>query len=125
MVLVASSTQSCVGRVAGALKLHAGAVFDTELRADLPLDICRAPATRPSRIASTRQPAPRAISSCSSPNGPAQISTRCASPFSKGDLLKATLQGDPVKYWPHWTAVLEEKDTGSTLCGRFLDLCPG
>ncbi len=33
-------------------------------------------------------------------------------PFSKGDLLKATLQGDPVKYWPHWTAVLEEKGTG-------------
>jgi hypothetical protein len=22
-------------------------------------------------------------------------------PFSKGDLLKATLEGDPVKYWPH------------------------
>jgi hypothetical protein len=33
-------------------------------------------------------------------------------PFSKGDLLKATLQGDPVKYWPHWTAVIEEKGTG-------------
>jgi hypothetical protein len=33
-------------------------------------------------------------------------------PFSKGDLLKATLQGDPVKYWPHWTAVLKEKKTG-------------
>lgn len=33
-------------------------------------------------------------------------------PFSKGDLLKATLQGDPVKYWPHWTAVIEEKATG-------------
>lgn len=33
-------------------------------------------------------------------------------PFSKGDLLKATLQGDPVKYWPHWTAVLAEKKTG-------------
>jgi len=25
--------------------------------------------------------------------------------MTKGDLLKATLQGDPVKYWPHWTAV--------------------
>jgi hypothetical protein len=33
-------------------------------------------------------------------------------PFSKGDLLKATLQGDPVKYWPHWTAVIKEKKTG-------------
>jgi hypothetical protein len=33
-------------------------------------------------------------------------------PFSKGDLLKATMQGDPVKYWPHWTAVLEETKTG-------------
>ena len=33
-------------------------------------------------------------------------------PFSKGDLLKATLQGDPVKYWPHWTAVIEEKANG-------------
>jgi hypothetical protein len=33
-------------------------------------------------------------------------------PFSKGDLLKATLEGDPVKYWPHWTAVLEETKTG-------------
>jgi hypothetical protein len=33
-------------------------------------------------------------------------------PFSKGDLLRATLQGDPVKYWPHWTAVLEETKTG-------------
>jgi hypothetical protein len=33
-------------------------------------------------------------------------------PFSKGDLLKATLQGDPVKYWPHWTAVIQEKKTG-------------
>ena len=33
-------------------------------------------------------------------------------PFTKGDLLKGVLQGDPVKYWPHWTAVLEEKKTG-------------
>jgi hypothetical protein len=33
-------------------------------------------------------------------------------PFSKGDLLKATLEGDPVKYWPHWTAVIHEKKTG-------------
>jgi len=33
-------------------------------------------------------------------------------PFSKGDLLKATLQGDPVRYWPHWTAVIQEKKTG-------------
>jgi hypothetical protein len=33
-------------------------------------------------------------------------------PFSKGDLLKATLQGDPVKYWPHWTAVIIENKTG-------------
>ena len=35
-----------------------------------------------------------------------------AIPLSKGDLLKATLQGDPVKYWPHWTAVIQEKKTG-------------
>ncbi len=37
-----------------------------------------------------------------------------ATPMSsaKGDLLKATLQGDPVKYWPHWTAVIQEKSTG-------------
>jgi hypothetical protein len=33
-------------------------------------------------------------------------------PFSKGDLLKATLQGDPIKYWPHWTAVIEETKSG-------------
>jgi hypothetical protein len=33
-------------------------------------------------------------------------------PMTKGNLLKATLQGDPVKYWPHWTAVIEEKKTG-------------
>jgi hypothetical protein len=33
-------------------------------------------------------------------------------PMTKGDLLKATLQGDPVKYWPHWTAVIQEKATG-------------
>ncbi|MGB2931674.1 MAG: hypothetical protein WBE08_01590 [Methyloceanibacter sp.] len=33
-------------------------------------------------------------------------------PFSKGNLLKATLEGDPVKYWPHWTAVLAENKTG-------------
>jgi hypothetical protein len=33
-------------------------------------------------------------------------------PFSKGDLLKATLQGDPVKYWPHWTAVIKETKSG-------------
>jgi hypothetical protein len=33
-------------------------------------------------------------------------------PFSKGDLLKGALQGDPIKYWPHWTAVLAEKKTG-------------
>lgn len=33
-------------------------------------------------------------------------------PFSKGDLLKATMEGDPVKYWPHWTAVIEETKTG-------------
>ena len=33
-------------------------------------------------------------------------------PMTKGDLLKATLQGDPVKYWPHWTAVIQEKKTG-------------
>ena len=26
--------------------------------------------------------------------------------------MKATLQGDPVKYWPHWTAVIQEKKTG-------------
>ena len=39
-------------------------------------------------------------------------------PFSKGDLLKATLQGDPVKYWPHWTAVIIEK-------ARNMRLIPG
>jgi hypothetical protein len=33
-------------------------------------------------------------------------------PFSKGNLLKATLEGDPVKYWPHWTAVIKEKKSG-------------
>jgi hypothetical protein len=33
-------------------------------------------------------------------------------PFSKGDLLKGALQGDPIKYWPHWTAVLAEKKSG-------------
>lgn len=33
-------------------------------------------------------------------------------PISKGNLLKGTLQGSPVKYWPHWTAVLKEKETG-------------
>jgi hypothetical protein len=33
-------------------------------------------------------------------------------PFSKGDLLKGAMQGDPIKYWPHWTAVLAEKKTG-------------
>ncbi len=33
-------------------------------------------------------------------------------PFSKGDLLKGTMQGDPIKYWPHWTAVLAEKKSG-------------
>ena len=35
-----------------------------------------------------------------------------AIPFSKGDLLKGTLQGDPIKYWPHWTAVIQETKTG-------------
>jgi hypothetical protein len=33
-------------------------------------------------------------------------------PFSKGDLLRATLEGDPIKYWPHWTAVIKETKTG-------------
>jgi hypothetical protein len=33
-------------------------------------------------------------------------------PFSKEALLKGILQGDPIKYWPHWTAVIEEKGTG-------------
>jgi hypothetical protein len=33
-------------------------------------------------------------------------------PISKGNLLKATLQGNPVKYWPHWTAVLKDKKSG-------------
>ncbi|HLC09486.1 MAG TPA: hypothetical protein VJK06_09410 [Methyloceanibacter sp.] len=33
-------------------------------------------------------------------------------PFSKGDLLKGALQGDPIKYWPHWTAVIQETKTG-------------
>ena len=43
-------------------------------------------------------------------------------PMTKGDLLKATLQGDPVKYWPHWTAVIQEKSTGQRIRSRFLDL---
>jgi hypothetical protein len=30
-------------------------------------------------------------------------------PISKGNLLKGALQGDPVKYWPHWTAILKDK----------------
>ena len=46
-------------------------------------------------------------------------------PMTKGDLLKATLQGDPVKYWPHWTAVIQEKKTGQRFAGRFLDLSEG
>ena len=33
-------------------------------------------------------------------------------PFSKGNVLKGALQGDPVKYWPHWTAVLKDKKDG-------------
>ncbi len=33
-------------------------------------------------------------------------------PISKGNIFKGALQGDPVKYWPHWTAVLKEKGTG-------------
>jgi len=33
-------------------------------------------------------------------------------PFSKGNLLKGILQGNAVKYWPHWAAVLVEKETG-------------
>ena len=43
-------------------------------------------------------------------------------PFSKGDLLKATMQGDPVKYWPHWTAVLEETKIRSEIRRGLLDL---
>jgi len=35
-------------------------------------------------------------------------------PFSKEALIWATLHGDPVKYWPHWTAVIQEKATGQT-----------
>ena len=33
-------------------------------------------------------------------------------PFSKEALIWATLHGDPVKYWPHWTPVIQEKATG-------------
>jgi len=33
-------------------------------------------------------------------------------PMSKGNLLKGAMQGDPVKYWPHWTAVLRDKSDG-------------
>jgi hypothetical protein len=33
-------------------------------------------------------------------------------PISKGNLLKGTFKGNPVKYWPHWTAILKEKETG-------------
>jgi hypothetical protein len=31
---------------------------------------------------------------------------------SKEDLLKGFAQLDPVKYWPHWSAILQEKATG-------------
>ena len=41
-------------------------------------------------------------------------------PFSKEALLKATLEGDPVKYWPHWTAVIQE-----TKIGRDMPSIPG
>jgi len=33
-------------------------------------------------------------------------------PFAKGNVLKGAFQGNPVKFWPHWTAVLEENKTG-------------
>ena len=33
-------------------------------------------------------------------------------PMVKGDLLRGALRGTPVAYWPHWTAVLEEKGGG-------------
>lgn len=33
-------------------------------------------------------------------------------PVSKGKMLRGALEGNPVKYWPHWTAVLKENATG-------------
>ena len=33
-------------------------------------------------------------------------------PMAKGNLLRGTLRGTPVAYWPHWTAVLKENDDG-------------
>ena len=33
-------------------------------------------------------------------------------PVSKGKMLRGFAEGNPVKYWPHWTAVLKENDSG-------------
>lgn len=33
-------------------------------------------------------------------------------PMSKGNLIKGAMQGNPVKYWPHWTAVLKDTSDG-------------
>lgn len=33
-------------------------------------------------------------------------------PMSKGNLIKGAVQGNPVKYWPHWTAVLKDTSDG-------------
>lgn len=32
--------------------------------------------------------------------------------MSKGNLLRGALEGSIVKYWPHWTAVIAEKENG-------------
>lgn len=32
--------------------------------------------------------------------------------MSKGNLLRGAMEGSLVRYWPHWTAVIEEKETG-------------
>jgi hypothetical protein len=32
--------------------------------------------------------------------------------MSKENLLKGMVQLNPVKYWPHWSAILQEKETG-------------
>jgi len=53
-------------------------------------------------------------------------------PFSKEALIWATLHGDiwatlhgdPVKYWPHWTAVIQENATGQRYAVGFLERSP-
>ncbi|MEC9367899.1 MAG: hypothetical protein VX871_04330 [Pseudomonadota bacterium] len=33
-------------------------------------------------------------------------------PVQKGKMLRGALEGNPVKYWPHWTAILKENSNG-------------